>query len=447
MYLPADAEKLISLLLSAGYKAYAVGGCVRDSILGKPMSDVDICTSALPEETERLLEENSVRFVETGLKHGTITAVINHTPYEITTFRTDGEYLDNRRPESVSFVTDVKEDLSRRDFTVNALAYNKEEGIVDCFGGVEDIKNRVIRAVGNPDTRFNEDALRIMRALRFSSVLGFEIESETEKALFRNKELLLNIANERIYTELIKLLLGDNCENVLLKYREIIAVILPEIKPCFDFPQNNKWHIYDVYTHIVKTCAAAPKTDYIRLAAFLHDIGKPECKTTDKNGSDHFYRHPIVGAELAKGALKRLRGSNKVMNKTLSLIRYHDCNFSEKPAGIKKQLRKFGGELTFELIELKTADLKAHNPALAEPEIEALAEVKRKAQTIIDNKEPYRISDLKINGSDLKEIGFEGKEINKELENLILLVSGSPEHNEKEKLLQIAQKEYKRLKK
>ncbi|MBQ3904732.1 MAG: polynucleotide adenylyltransferase, partial [Eubacterium sp.] len=205
MLLTRDAEKLIELLCGAGYKAYAVGGCVRDSMLNRPVSDIDICTSAKPNEVESVLEENGIKFIETGLKHGTVTAVVEHTPYEITTFRTDGEYLDNRRPERVTFVSDVKDDLARRDFTINAMAYNQSEGIVDCFGGREDIENKLIRAVGNADVRFNEDALRIMRALRFSAVLGFTIEESTEKALFDNRELLKNIACERIYTELIKL--------------------------------------------------------------------------------------------------------------------------------------------------------------------------------------------------------------------------------------------------
>ena len=445
MLLTRDAEKLIELLCGAGYKAYAVGGCVRDSMLNRPVSDIDICTSAKPNEVESVLEENGIRFIETGLKHGTVTAVVEHAPYEITTFRTDGEYLDNRRPERVTFVSDVKDDLARRDFTINAMAYNQSEGIIDCFGGREDIENRLIRAVGNADVRFNEDALRIMRALRFSAVLGFEIEESTEKALFDNRELLKNIACERIYTELIKLLRGAYCENVLLKYREIIAVVIPELKPCFDFPQNSKWHIYDVYTHIVKSTALSADKDYIRLALLLHDIGKPFCRTTDEKGQDHFKGHQKISADKAYNILKRLRVSNEILNKTVTLIENHDYYITERPAVIKRWLRRLGEELTFDYIDLKIADLKTHNPLYAEPEIEALEQIRIKAQSIIESGEPYRVSDLKINGNDLKKIGFEGKAIQTELEKLINEVSGNPNCNNREKLLNFAERDYKEL--
>jgi tRNA nucleotidyltransferase (CCA-adding enzyme) len=442
MNLPNDAKKLIDLLLSNGYKAYAVGGCVRDEIMGRSGGDVDITSSAKPNELEQILNDNNIKYIETGLKHGTVTAVLNHIPYEITTFRSDGEYKDNRHPEKVEYVSDISEDLARRDFTVNALAYNDSDGVVDLYGGVDDIQNKIIRAVGNPNKRFQEDALRIMRALRFSSVLGFEIEKNTKQAIFDNKDLLLNIASERLYVELIKLLMGDNVEQVLTQYRDIITVFIPELKPCFDFAQNSKWHLYDVYIHIVKSVAVAPKKDYLRLALLLHDIGKPFCKTTDENGQDHFKGHPIKSVELSKNVLKRLKVSNDVYNKVITLVEIHDLHITEKPSNIKGWLRKLGEDLTFDFIDVKIADMATHNLSLAQHELDGLNNIREKTKAIILSGEPYKISDLKINGNDLIAIGYSGKDIAEELDNLIKIVSGNPKCNTKEKLINQAKIDY-----
>lgn len=443
MNLPNDAKRLIDLLISGGYQAYAVGGCVRDALMGRTGGDIDITSSATPEQLEALLCANNIRYVETGLKHGTITAVINHIPYEITTFRSDGEYKDNRRPENVKYITELSGDLARRDFTVNAIAYNDIDGIVDLYGGRADIENRIIRAVGNPDKRFQEDALRIMRALRFSSVLGFKMEENTKRALFDNKDLLLNIAGERIYTELMKLLTGDSAEDVLLKYREVIAVIIPELKVCFDFPQNSKWHIYDVYTHTVKSVAAAPEKDYLRLALLLHDIAKPYCRTTDENGQDHFKGHPAKGVEIAHNILKRFKVSNDVYNKVITLIEIHDLHITEKPSNIKGWLRRLGEELIFDFIDVKIADMQTHNLNLAQCELDALKRIKQQTKDIIESGEPYKISDLKINGNDLKQLGYSGHEIAQELEKLIKIVSGNANCNTKEKLMHQAKSDIK----
>ena len=447
MVLPKNAQKLIELITAAGYEAYAVGGFVRDSIMGREAGDVDITASVTPDEVESILSKNGIKFIETGLKHGTVTAVIDREPYEITTFRTDGEYLDNRHPEQVRYVTILREDLARRDFTVNALAYNEECGIVDEFGGVDDINNKVIRAVGDADKRFKEDALRIMRALRFASVLGFEIEEGTSKAIFDNKELLLNIATERIYTELVKLLLGDNCEVILLKYREVLAVVIPELKPCFDFPQNSKWHLWDVYTHIVKSVALTQKKDYMRLAMLFHDIGKPFCKTTDDKGQDHFKGHPQISEEKAADVLTRLHASNEIKHKALTLIKYHDLYITEKPSNIKRWLRTLGEDLTLDYIDFKIADLMSHNLDLSQHEIDTLVRIKQQTVDIINSGEPYRISDLAVNGNDLKAIGFDGKQIADELDKLVSDVSANPNLNQKEKLLRIAEANYKPIRK
>lgn len=445
MKLNADAEKLIKLLNDNGFEAYAVGGCVRDSLLNRKVGDTDITTAATPEQTEQVLSENGIRFVETGLQHGTVSAIIRHTPYEITTFRKDGEYSDNRHPDEVIFVTSLKEDLARRDFTMNALAYNRESGVVDYFGGIQDIKDKCVRAVGDPDRRFQEDALRIMRALRFAGVLGFTIEENTAQAIFRNKGLLKNIAAERIFTELSKLIMGDYCEEILLQYREVLAVFIPELAPCFDFEQHSKWHIYDVYTHIVKSVAVAPKKLPVRLALLMHDIAKPFNHQVDENGFDHFKGHASGSKETAAVVLKRLRVSRELSNEVLTLIEIHDLYITRRPSNIKKWLRRLGEEMTFDYIDVKIADLKTHNPERAGIEIEVLEEIRIKTAQIIADKEPYRIKDLNINGNDLLKIGYRGSEIAQELDKLINEVSGNPACNLREKLLRQASSDYNKL--
>lgn len=435
MFIDDNAKKIISLLNNSGFSAYAVGGCVRDAVMHKPCSDTDIASNALPSEVTAVLSKNNIKVVETGLKHGTVTAVINHTPYEITTFRTDGVYSDCRRPESVSFVSDIKEDLSRRDFTVNAMAYNENDGIIDLFGGVSDIENRIIRAVGDPDKRFNEDALRIMRALRFASVLGFELEENTKKAVFNNKMLLLNIANERIFAELLKLLCGDNVLNVLDEYREIIGVIIPELKPAFDCGQNNPWHIYNVYEHIIHAVAAAPKNPIIRLTMLLHDIGKPSVKTTDENGKDHFKTHAAAGEKIAAQVLKRFKASNDIFDKVTSLIKYHQSVENVDDIRIKRWLSKIGEEKTRMLFDVRIADLMAHNPAKTDYEIQKLTELKSELEEILNAGEAYKISDLAVNGNDIASLGFNGREIGEQLDEILALVIDGKLENSKEKII------------
>ena len=438
MQLPQDAKKLISLLDSCGYKAYAVGGCVRDSLMGITPKDIDIATSALPEKTESVLKNADIKYIETGIKHGTVTAIINHTPYEITTFRSDGEYKDNRHPDNVAFVKNIEDDLSRRDFTVNAMAYNDSEGLVDCFGGREDLKKRIIRCVGDPDTRFNEDALRIMRALRFSSVLGFDIEKSTAEGVIKNRALLSNIAVERIYVELTKLLLGDNCEEVLLKYRDVIAEIIPELKPSFDCEQNSPWHIYDVYTHSVKSVAVLPKKDYIRLAMLLHDSGKPFVKKTDSNGLDHFKTHPAVSYDIAKTVLKRLRVSREVFDKATLLVKIHDEHIHLNKQSIKMWIKTLGEDMTLDFIDVKIADMKTHNPDKVADTCALLCDIRKMCEQIIADNEPYKLSQLKVNGNDLLTLGYHGSEIKKELDYLLDKVIENEKNNNREYLLSLA---------
>lgn len=429
--IPKNAEIILNLLNKNGYKAYVVGGCVRDYILGKNGGDIDITTSALPMVIEQILTEKNIKVVETGLKHGTVTAVIDKEQYEITTFRKDGDYKDNRHPQNVSFVDDIKEDLCRRDFTVNAMAYNHEDGIVDLFGGINDIENKVIRAVGDPNRRFKEDALRIMRAIRFSSVLGFSVEENTKKAIFDNKELLKNVSVERIYVELVKLLLGDNVLNVLSEYKDVIAVIIPELKPTFDCEQNNPWHIYNVYNHIINAVNYAPKREDMRLAALLHDIGKPSVKTTDDKGIDHFKTHAKVGAEIAQSILKRLNVSNKIYDKVTTMIYYHQAVEKVDDIRVKRWLSKLGEEYTRDLFFIRIADLKAHNPQKTDYEIKKIYSLIDELDEIIKRGDAFKISDLAVNGNDLIALGYKGADIGNKLNEILNLVVDDKIKNDK----------------
>lgn len=439
-----NANLILNALNDCGYESYFVGGCVRDYIMGRECNDYDITTCAKPLEIEAALDKASIKYFETGLKHGTITAVINDESFEITTYRTDGDYIDSRHPENVNFVSSICDDLARRDFTINAIAYNKKNGIVDKFNGVDDISKGIIRTVGNPNERFSEDALRIMRALRFSSTLGFDIELETSYAIHKNAHLLNNISEERIYSELIKLLLGDNCESVLLEYKDVIGVIIPELVNTFDCLQNTKWHLYDVYTHTVKSVAACAKIDYIRLALLLHDVGKPACKTTDEKNQDHFFGHPKKSFELSKEILKRLKVSRETSKKVLTLVEIHDKKIYLTNESVKRWIRQLGEDLFFDFMDVKIADMSSHNLDYAGDSIILFEKIKAFAKSIIEQKEPYKISDLAINGNDLKVLGYSGEKIKIELEILISRVCNDKELNEKAILLDIAKKDRKR---
>lgn len=426
----ANGGDLIKIIENSGESAYYVGGCVRDYMLKKNGGDVDIATSASPQKVVDLMRKNSVAVYETGIQHGTVTAVYKGAHYEITTFRTDGEYSDFRRPETVNFVKSIDEDLRRRDFTVNAMACSLSGEIIDLYGGKKDIENKIIRTVGDADKRFSEDALRIMRALRFSSVLGFEIESNTEKALFRNKELLLNVSAERIYAELVKLLCGENVLTVLDKYRDIIGVVIPELVPCFDCEQNTPWHVYNVYEHIISAVVFSKPDPEIRLTMLLHDIGKPVVKKTDENGQDHFKTHAQAGAEIAEKILRRLKVSTKTLKHITTLVKYHQSVQNVGKINLKRWFNLISPENTFDLLDVRIADLKAHNPEKVQREIGILENMKTQAREILERGEPYKISDLAVNGNDLKSLGYSGSEIGDKL-NLILdkVIDGELQNN------------------
>lgn len=436
--IPEYALIAMKELQKNGFDSFVVGGCVRDSLMGKTAHDWDMTTSAEPEETLRVFR--NFRTIPTGIKHGTVTVLIDKQPLEITTFRIDGDYKDNRRPDSVRFTRNIENDLSRRDFTVNAIAYNEKSGIVDLFGGIEDIKNKIIRSVGDPDRRFNEDALRIMRALRFSATLGFEIEEKTAESIKRNKHLLKNIASERIRVELEKLLLGDYSQKILLDFSDVIFEIIPELKSTQNTSQNCPYHIYNVYEHIVKSVALSEKNKYIRLAMLLHDIAKPDVKTTDKNGQDHFKGHAPLGSDIAYNILKRLRFDNKTVNLVTKLILHHDDRLYNSPQNIKKHASQHGFPFLYLLDRVSRADILAQNPEMSDRLFvcdKYISELKN-----LEKETPcLKISDLKIDGNDLIKLGFSGKEIGQKLEFLLDKVIKNEVENKKEKLIEILKRD------
>lgn len=420
IYIPENAKIIMGILSENDCEAYLVGGFVRDCLLGRETNDCDICTDALPNEVSDILRNNGIKVFETGIKHGTVTAVLNGENIEITTYRQDGEYTDNRHPDSVSFVRDLESDLSRRDFTVNAFAYNGT--LVDFYNGINDLENRVIRCVGNPDKRFEEDALRILRAIRFSSVLNFEIEEETKKSVFKNYRLLKNVSKERIFCELSKLLLGDNVLNVLLEYRPIFAYLCKDFENCFDFPQKNPWHIYDVYTHICKTVENSPKDLIIRLTMFFHDIAKPPCVSYDENGTAHFYKHPYYSYKIAEKFFEEYKVSNEIKNSVCTLIKYHDAFILPNKNSVRKWFSKIGVDLTRKLVYVKLADLKSQNLEKTSAEIVEAEKVFNTIDSVLADEDCFKLSQLAVNGFDLIKLGYSGKEIGTVLNKLLEFV-------------------------
>lgn len=427
------ASAVIKNLTEAGYAAYAVGGAVRDAILGLPVSDFDVTTSATPTEVKQAL--SGYKIFDTGLKHGTVTARVSGENVEITTFRTDGDYLDARKPESVKFVTDVSVDLSRRDFTMNAVCYNPAEGILDPTGGVEDIRAGVIRAVGDPEKRFREDALRILRAVRFASVLGFKIEENTKKAMLKTKDLIGKLSKERVFSELKKTLLGDNVKEVLTEYREIFYCVIPELKPCYGFEQKSVYHLTDVFTHIVSAVAFAPKDIYVRLALLYHDIAKPLCFTVDAAGAGHFKGHAALGAKMAEKSLKNLKADNFTVQTVEKLVYNHDNYMLSSRADVLKMLDIEGLDFIRRLTELRRADLKAHFTANIGPREKIADGVLSIAETAVENGECYSLKTLAINGGDLVVMGFKGETIGKILNRVLNEVRAGSIKNDRAELL------------
>lgn len=433
MNIPVQAQKVLKMLNSAGYEAWLVGGSVRDGIMGLPMGDTDITTNALPQQTMEVFAGYKV--IETGLKHGTVTVVLDHHHTEITTYRTDSTYSDGRHPDSVSFTASLREDCARRDFTMNAVCYNPDYGTVDYYGGAEDIRNKTIRCVGDPSARFREDALRILRAVRFASVLGFEIEENTKKAVFDCAHLLKNISAERIYTELLKLLCGKNVKQVLLDYADVLGVFMPEILPLKGFDQRNYHHIYDVLEHTAVAVQAAPAHPHLRLAALLHDFGKPAVFSVDEKGVGHFYGHGEVSYDIAKAILRRLKVSNEEYRLVSTLVRYHDTHIEHTEKAVRRRLNRYGPDTLRLLIQLKRADNRGQNIR----DFDRTAEYDRLERLIaweIEKQSCFSLKQLAVNGTDLMAIGLpRSSRLGRILNTLLEMVINGDLPNEKEMLL------------
>lgn len=438
--IPLGAQRLLQSLMVRDHTAYVVGGCVRDSLLCKEPHDWDICTSAKPEKVCEMLCEVGVRTIETGLQHGTVTACLGDGDYEITTYRVDGEYTDGRHPDKVEFVDDISADLARRDFTINAMAYNDYSGLVDPYGGWSDLNDGIIRCAGNPDDRFTEDALRILRALRFASTYGFKIEEGTADSIHRNRWLLKRISAERIQSELVKMLCGKGILDILLEYSDVVAVIIPELEPCIGFDQNNKFHIYTVYDHIAHAVSNYTGDDIsVKIALLLHDIGKPQCYTEDSNGG-HFYGHAVPSRDIAEKVLNRLKFDNKTKNEVLELVLFHDATIAATKKTVRRWLNMVGYEQLVRLMEIRRADILAHAPGTTDARLSDRDKILEIANEVIAEQECFQIKDLAVNGYDIMSLGVpSGPTVGSVLKHLLEQVLDENIENEHDALMEEAE--------
>lgn len=433
--LPEKVSRIIHTLQANGYEAYAVGGCVRDSILGREPDDWDITTSATPLETKALF----ARTFDTGIEHGTITVLIDKDAFEVTTYRVDGKYEDSRHPSEVTFTRCLQEDLLRRDFTINAMAYNDEEGLVDIFGGIEDLNNKTIRCVGNAEARFGEDALRILRAVRFAAQLGFEIEEETREGIVKLAPTLANISAERIQVELIKMLVSPNPSLLRTAYElGITKVILPEFDEMMKTEQETPHHIYSVGEHTLKAIETIRPDKVLRLTMLFHDIAKPMMKTIDANGVAHFKMHDVEGVEMTKSILRRLKFDNDTLGKVTKLVQYHDYRIPAEPKRVRKAMNKIGEDLFPYYLKVRTADTMAQSEYMREEKLQNIRDMEKCYQEILEKQECVSLKDLAISGSDLIADGMKpGKEIGYVLNSLLEKVIENPELNTRETLLEL----------
>lgn len=430
----SGAKHILQTLTGAGYEAYLVGGCVRDLLRDVHPHDWDICTSARPEETEACFADQ--RIIETGLKHGTVTVLEDGEPYEITTYRTEGPYSDSRRPDYVEFVSSLEADLARRDFTMNAIAMGLDGSLEDPFGGVDDIRARLVRCVGEPARRFQEDGLRVMRALRFGAVFGYEIEEKTAQAIHENRHILEYVAAERINVELCKLLVGDKAGDILRRYPDVLCEFWPELEPLVTLEQNNPWHCWGGWEHTIHAVEAAPADRILRLTMLLHDIGKPACKSTDENGLDHFYGHPAVSAKLADQMLRALKFDNKTRERVVTLVEHHDVQIPCRDRSIRKWLGRLGPETFFQLLEVKRADGMGQAYELVKDRLTELEKMKTKAKELVAQGQCFSLKNLAVNGQDVIAAGIvPGPEVGRVLEGLLERVLSGEIPNEREALL------------
>lgn len=434
--IPDGARRILQTLNSVGFEAYLVGGCVRDLLRGVEPHDWDICTSALPEETERCFAGQ--RIIATGLKHGTVTVMEEGEPYEITTYRTEGPYSDSRRPDFVRFVPDLEEDLARRDFTMNAVAIDLQGNLRDPFGGAGDIKAGLIRCAGEPDRRFQEDGLRVMRALRFAAVFGYEIEKQTAQAVHENRAMLDRVAAERINAELCKLLVGKGAGDVLRQYPDVFCQFWPELGPLVTPEQNNPWHCWGGWEHTIHAVEGAPADVTLRLTMLLHDIGKPSCKSTDEKGIDHFYGHPAVSAQMADEMLRALKFDNKTRERVVLLVERHDAQLPPRSQVIRRWLNRLGSEAFFQLLEVKRADNMGQAPEKVQDRLAELDAIKAKAERILAERQCLTLKDLAVNGRDVIAAGIEpGPEVGRILEGLLGRILDGEIQNDRSILLEM----------
>lgn len=431
---PAPVRTALSRLNAAGYSAYVVGGCVRDALRGTAPHDWDCTTSALPEQTVRCFPDYHV--IETGLQHGTVTVVIDRMPIEITTYRIDGSYADHRRPDSVTFTDRLEDDLARRDFTMNAMAYHPERGLIDPYHGADDLRACCIRCVGDPSARFEEDGLRILRALRFASVLDFTVEPQTAAAAHEKAPLLRYISAERIYAELGKLLCGCAAERVLTAHAEILFTVLPQLSPMYGFLQHNPHHDYDVYIHTLKTVSAVPPEPVLRLAALLHDAGKPASFTQDERGG-HFYGHAAVSDRIAAEVLSALKSDRKTRERVRLLVQHHDYVWNGTEKQLKRAVRRFGYEAARQLLLLHKADVTAQAAAFRSERIAEADRLLGMLDALHEADACMSVAGLAVSGKDLLDAGIpQGKQIGQMLQNLLEQVMEEQLPNEREALLQ-----------
>lgn len=431
--LPEKVQQIIKTLQSHGYEAYAVGGCIRDSLLGRTPGDWDITTSALPEETKALFDKT----FDTGIEHGTITVLMGKEGFEVTTYRIDGKYEDSRHPSEVTFTRCLSEDLLRRDFTINAMAYNDEDGIVDLFDGMADLEKKVIRCVGNAEARFGEDALRIMRAVRFSAQLGFEIEEQTQAAIRKLAFSLKNISAERIQVELIKLLTSPHPEQIRLAYElGITEVMLPEFDRMMETAQETPHHCHNVGEHTIAALQHCPSDKILRLTMLFHDMGKPEKKTMDENGIAHFKGHAVVSEAIAKEIMHRLKFDNDTLRKVTKLVYYHDLRMPATPRNVRRAMNRIGTELFPYYLNVRRADTLAQSMFRREEKLENIQEIENIYLQIMELQQCVSLKDLAVKGGDLLAVGVErGPQIGETLNKLLELVLEEPEKNQKELLL------------
>ncbi len=426
-----EAKQIITILNNSGFEACAVGGCVRDMLLGKTPADWDIATSATPLQMRGVFSEYTI--IPTGEQHGTLTIIVGEKSFEVTTYRLEGDYKDFRHPNKIEYSKLLIEDLSRRDFTINAMALFLDGRIFDPFNGMTDLENRIIKCVGIAKQRFSEDALRIMRCIRFSSQLSFSIDEETVQGMLECKNLLKKVSAERLRDELNKLLCGQNFKQVLLLYKDILEEILPEIAACFGFKQKNVYHIYDVWEHTVVAMEHSPSEVEIRLILLLHDVGKPNCFTVDKNGTGHFYGHAKASSEIARDILTRLRYPGKLIERIVKMISYHDNDIMPTDKSVRRWLNRLNIEDLKLLLEIKKCDNLAQNPKYpfrGEEAQRALEMIK----TVEKQNMCFDKRHLCIDGSDLVALGFKGRAIGILLDKMVDAVIEGELYNSKESL-------------